>query len=165
LIHTKTRAASLDWGSIPAPRHQPATSPLRFSQTAEYALRVSACLARGASNDFVRAQEIADAAAVPRDYLSKIMRRLVEAGLLESRKGHGGGFRLAHEPAAIRFVDVLSAVGYKSDADECAFGWDKCSVTDPCPLHPFWSRLRESVDQWAEENTLADFQVGGSLGS
>jgi Rrf2 family iron-sulfur cluster assembly transcriptional regulator len=130
---------------------------LRFSRTAEYALRVAACLARSPEGDFVRAQEIAEAAAVPRDYLSKIMRRLVEAELLESRKGHGGGFRLARAPSAIRFIDVLSAVGYQSDEGQCAFGWDKCSVTDPCPLHPFWSKLRGDVDRWAGNNTLADF--------
>lgn len=122
-------------------------------------MRIAACLARSPSGEFVRAQEISDTAAVPKDYLSKIMRRLVEAGVLKSRKGHGGGFQLARKPSEISFHDVLSAVDYQTETIECAFGWERCSSTDPCPLHPFWSKLRGDIDRWAGENTLADFVV------
>lgn len=127
------------------------------SQTAEYALRAMTCLAhRGADEGGVRAVDLADTVSVPLAYLQKILRRLVVAGLLESRKGHGGGFRLARAPEEISFSDVFRAADFELVNGRCAFGWSDCDPEHPCPLHPAWSKLNESVGSWAENTTLAD---------
>ena len=65
-----------------------------ISQTAEYALRAMSHLARPDAAA-MRAIDLARATQVPVHYLSKVLRRLVDAGLLHSQKGHGGGFVLA----------------------------------------------------------------------
>lgn len=132
-----------------------------LTQTAEYALRVLTYLAAQPSRDAVRARDLAEATEIPLAYLSKILRRLVEAGLLHSQKGHGGGFRFARPLSEIRFIDVLDAVNFDVEPTACAFGWDQCSTTDPCPLHPFWSDLKEQFAQWARRYTLADVPLEG----
>ncbi len=127
------------------------------SQTAEYALRAMTLLAnQGAEEGGVRAADLAEAVSVPLAYLQKILRRLVVAGLLESRKGHGGGFRLAKAPAEISFGAVLRAADFEIEEGHCAFGWNDCDPAHPCPLHPAWSRLNESLSSWAENTTLAN---------
>lgn len=127
-----------------------------FPRTAEYALRAMAHMARLPEGQGVRAQELSEAADIPTPYLSKIMRKLVLAGLLKSKKGHGGGFLLARPARVIRFLDVLAAADYETNPDECAFGWGECDPNHPCPLHPSWARLRDSFIEWAAGMTLAD---------
>ncbi len=134
---------------------------MRFTQTAEYALRALTHMATTESDVPYRAADLSEATGIPIHYLSKIMRRLVSAGLLESQKGHGGGFRFARSLKKIRFADVLEAVDYETEPSTCVFGWGECSPANPCPLHPFWSRLKDDFAEWAHAHTLDDVRTGG----
>lgn len=135
--------------------------PMYLTQTAEYALRAMTWLANRDDEEEggVRAADLAEQVSVPLPYLQKILRRLVVAGLLESRKGHGGGFRLAYEPEDIRFDEILKATDFDVEENRCAFGWAACDPDHPCPVHPAWARLNEGVGRWASETTLADVLV------
>jgi Rrf2 family iron-sulfur cluster assembly transcriptional regulator len=124
-------------------------------QTAEYALRALAVIAAGGDDAVMSADVIAREASVPLSYLQKVLRRLVAAGLLEARKGPGGGFLLARAPKRIRLLDVLEATD-TSMPDACAFGWGKCDAKHPCPLHGTYSELKEAVQTWASRTTLED---------
>lgn len=127
-----------------------------LTQTAEYALRAMAHLALLENGEPIRAAELSRATGIPVHYLSKIMRRMVLAGLVASQKGHGGGFVLGRPAAEIRFSDVLTAVGVEPEPDRCAFGWGRCSSVNPCPLHRSWTELNERCQRWAGETTLED---------
>jgi len=124
-------------------------------QTAEYALRALAVIAAREDGAVVSTEVIAREASVPPSYLQKVLRRLVAAGLLEARKGPGGGFLLARHPKRIRLIDVLEATD-TSMPDACAFGWGKCDTKHPCPLHGTYSELKEAVCTWASRTTLED---------
>ena len=126
-----------------------------LSQTAEYALRAMAWLAHQCPDAPVRAQDLSKGTGIPPHYLSKILRRLVLAGLLDSQKGQGGGFSLARPPESICFEDILLAVDAYPVHGRCAFGWGACGDDDPCPLHASWSRLSDAVHTWAANTTLA----------
>ena len=125
-----------------------------LNQTAIYALRAMATLARLAPGESLRAPELAERTAIPAHYVSKVMRKLVLAKLVRGQRGHGGGFQLARAPATIRLRDVLDGVG-AGPGEECAFGWAACDADAPCPLHPVWSRLKEEFERWAGGTTLA----------
>jgi len=131
-------------------------------QTAEYALRALAVIAQREDGAVVSAEVIAGEASVPPSYLSKVLRKLVEAGLLEARKGPGGGFMLARHPKKIRLVEVLAAVD-TTLPDACAFGWGKCDARHPCPLHGTYSELKEAIDKWASRTTLEDVRNYGKV--
>jgi Rrf2 family protein len=139
------------------------TAAMLLPQTAEYALRAMACVAVLPAGEGVRAQDLAERSGIPLPYLSKVLRKLVLAGLLTSRKGHHGGFTLARAPRQIRFLDVLEAVEYQNDPDACAFGWRACNPVRPCPLHPAWSELKLSFKQWGAHTTLADIAVANPV--
>jgi Rrf2 family protein len=126
-----------------------------LNQTAEYAFRAMAYLAsRPDLQVAVPSAELAEAANIPSHYVSKVMRRLVVAGLVTSQRGHGGGFRLAVDPAMITFSAILKATDLDPRNQRCAFGFGQCDVKNPCHLHPAWSRLKESFNSWAESTTL-----------
>ncbi len=125
-------------------------------QTAEYALRAMAWLALQGEGAAVPGKELSTATGIPSHYLSKILRRMVVSGLLNSRKGHGGGFSLARPPAQITFCDILDAVDAAPTSGRCAFGWGRCDDANPCPLHHSWSRISSEFHHWAVTGTLAD---------
>jgi Rrf2 family protein len=127
-----------------------------LNQTAEYAFRAMAFLAsRHLTNeDRITAKELSKATNIPTYYLSKIMRRLVVANLVDGLRGHRGGFKLAREPDQILFADVLSAIDYQSEVGRCAFGIGRCDGTDPCLLHASWSKLLDDFTSWATTHSL-----------
>ena len=127
-----------------------------LSQTAEYALRAMAALATVPFGQPVRAQDLSRATGIPSHYLSKVMRRLVVAGLLVSQKGQGGGFSLSKPPGDIPFIDILTAVDAYPAGGTCAFGWGECDDDNHCPLHSSWSQLSDQLKEWAEGTTLGD---------
>jgi len=138
--------------SLPQVTHAP---PL-LTTTAEYALRALAELATCRPAEAVTAADLSARTGVPEPYLSKVMRRLVSHGLIHGTKGHGGGFMLARAAGRIRFIDVLEAVDSMPSANRCVFGRPRCSESNPCLLHPAWSKMKDAFVEWARTTTLAD---------
>ena len=106
--------------------------------------------------------ELSGAAHIPPHYLSKLMRQLVVASLVVSKRGQGGGFMLAKVPEQIHFIEILEALGFPGDTENCLFGWERCNPDTPCPLHPAWSELKKSFLTWAQDTTLGDVRDGWS---
>jgi len=127
-----------------------------LSQTAEYALRAMAWLATVPEGRPIRAVDLSRATGIPTHYLSKVLRRLVLADLLESQKGQGGGFSLSRPPREIAFIEILSAIDAYPTQGRCAFGWGDCDAADPCPLHNSWSHLNEQIQNWASNTSLEE---------
>ena len=129
-----------------------------LSQTAQYALRImtSVALTRGAHP--VRAKEIAEEIRCPSHYVSKVLRKLVAAGLLKAEKGHGGGFLLSRPADKIYFCQVLDAVQRSTEPKQCIFGWRRCDPNQPCVLHNRWSTVSSSFLDWTRQTSLADVQ-------
>lgn len=130
--------------------------------TAVYGLRAMATLATLAPGESLNAAALSERTGVPQQYLSKVMRKLVVAKLVRSQRGHGGGFTLMLPPARIRLADVLRAIDVQLDGG-CAFGYERCDQANPCVLHPLWTRLQSSLDDWGNGSTLAGIgPVGAS---
>ena len=122
---------------------------------AVYALRAMAVLANLAPGESISGQLLAEQGSIPGAFVSKVMRRLVQGGLVASQRGHGGGFRMAVPPATVNFRAVLESVGFALDSTRCVFGLRACDETAPCALHRTWSDLRDALSEWADASTLA----------
>jgi Rrf2 family iron-sulfur cluster assembly transcriptional regulator len=129
-----------------------------LSLSAQYALRIMAYLATHADGQVLRAKDIASEVNIPAFYLSKILRRMVAAGLLDGTKGHGGGFRIVLPPEKICFADIFAAIEGQKGPATCVFGWDACSDETPCVLHERWQQARRAYQAWADSTTLADIE-------
>ncbi|MBW2698640.1 MAG: Rrf2 family transcriptional regulator [Deltaproteobacteria bacterium] len=136
-------------------------STMVLSQTAEYALRAMAWLATMPAGELMRVKDLSIATGIPSQYLSKVMRRLVLAGLLFSQKGQGGGLTLSKPPGEIPFIDILSAVDAFPADGHCTFCSGECDEVHPCSLRGAWSRLNEQLRSWAKGTTLADVARDG----
>lgn len=132
---------------------------MSLNHTAVYAMRAMTHLALQEPGAYLTASEIAESTCIPEPYVAKVLRRLVVAKLLASKKGRGGGFFLARPAADVPFREVLEAVDALPERDVCAFGWGSCSASHPCPLHEVWSAYLDTLDDWATTRTLADAKV------
>lgn len=127
-----------------------------YSKPCEYAIRALAFLAHATHRGSAGGQQIARAENIPAPILGKILQGLVRKGLLESRRGPGGGFRLARRPELITLRDVVAAVDGLDHFMECAVGLERCADDAPCPLHDTWKGLRSQLMTYLETTTLTE---------
>lgn len=103
-----------------------------LSKTSEYALRMVVCLARDAQQPQA-ADHLAQQTKVPRRYLHTVLQDLVQAKLVRSRSGPGGGYALDRTAEQITILDVVNAVDPVQRIRHCPLGLP--SHTRLCPLH------------------------------
>ncbi len=131
-------------------------SAMIYSKPCEYAIRALASLASSPKRAAAQGREIARAENLPAPVLGKVLQELVRKGLLESRRGPGGGFRLARRPELITLRDVVAAIDGLDHFLECAVGLERCADDAPCPLHDTWKGLRAQVMDYLESTSLAE---------
>jgi Rrf2 family protein len=79
-----------------------------ISKKTKYALKAVLFLAeRYSAKEPVLIAEIAEKESIPKKFLESILLELKNNGILQSRKGKGGGYFLAKEPSQISFGEVL----------------------------------------------------------
>ena len=84
---------------------------MKASLKLEYSLRVLSQLARKNKGGAVtRVEELAKLEAIPRNYLVQLLNELREGGLVDSKRGKTGGYRLAKAPEDISLKQVLAVV-------------------------------------------------------
>ncbi len=129
---------------------------MTLSETARYALRAVIALAQREGLGPVPVAEVAETLGVPRNYLSKILHRLAQAGVLRSRRGPSGGFALAVPADRLLLAQVVDPVDPVPTARNCLLGRPECSDEHPCAAHGQWCDLAEAIRSFFKETTVAD---------
>ncbi|MFJ5259555.1 RrF2 family transcriptional regulator [Streptomyces sp. NPDC088387] len=130
---------------------------MRISARADYAVRAVLELAvRAGGDDPVKAEAIAAEQDIPHKFLEGILGDLRRGGIVESRRGGGGGYRLARDPAKITLADVIRTVDgpIVSVRGERPTGLTYTGTAEP--LLPVWIALRANVRKILEGVTMAD---------
>ncbi len=134
----------------------------------EFGLRCTLSMARyGEDSDGAPASvtlgQIAEAEGLTTAYAGKIMRLLVQGGLVESTRGRSGGYRLVRPGGDILVADVIAALGGKFyDGEIChrsASGNGLCVHNNDCAVRSLWSGLQAMVDMFLARVTLRDLVV------
>jgi len=121
-------------------------------KTAEYALRAAVWLARNPQQT-IAADQIAARTKVPRRYLHLVLQDLVQAGLVRSQPGPGGGYALDRDPQQISILDVVNAVASLERIHHCPLGL--ASHTKLCPLHQELDKVYAAAETAFARVTLA----------
>lgn len=124
-----------------------------LSQGVGYAVKAMACLSEDGEAHFVR--EVAECAQVPPAYLTKVFKKLVDAGILTSKRGWAGGTRLACAPEKITLLAIVEAIDGKDWNRGCLLGQEFCSDERACPTHEFWKVERQAIAEKLRHITLA----------
>ncbi len=128
-----------------------------LNQFAEYALRASVYLATLEHGDFAAASEVAEHTNVPIHYLQKVLRQLTKRGILNARRGMGGGFCLSRETDRITIYEVLRACDSEPKRiKECPLGIG--AHVNLCPLHHLMDQQIAIVETAFKATTLRDIK-------
>jgi Rrf2 family protein len=133
-----------------------------FSVTTQYALRVLAYLAAQSSHSMVGGRELSRQTGVPKNYLSKILLVLGNAGIVEAVRGNAGGYRLANAPEEVPLIRVVELFDRNVPKRACLLGLRRvCSDEDPCTAHDAWRPAKSTYFEFLETTTLLDISSAG----
>lgn len=129
---------------------------LRLTSFTDYGLRVLMRLAGEPGRAFTTG-ELAAELDVSRNHLAKVVSALSAAGLLETRRGGGGGAVLARDPAEIRLGDVVARLEAGQALVECFLpSGNACTLTPGCRLKSRLSQAEGAFIAELNRSTLAD---------
>ena len=128
-----------------------------LSTTSEYALRAMAHLARQTNNHAVLGRDLARVAEIPANYLSKVLLTLRKAGLVDTSRGSGGGYRLHMAASEIYLIDVVQLFEEISRTSPTCFlkHTRPCSDSTPCSAHAAWRDLQAAYLGFLVSTSLA----------
>ena len=107
---------------------------MKLSLRGEYALRALLVLGLNHDREVLRIQRISDEQKIPKRFLEQILNDLKSAGLVESKRGVTGGYRLARRPEDISLASVIRHIEGALAPVSCVSErfYEKCS----CPMRP-----------------------------
>ena len=121
---------------------------MRLSSLADYAVVMMTAAARHCGGlARLNATLLAEQTGVPLPTAQKLVSRLSAAGLLESARGTGGGFRLSRPPSAISLAEIIEAVEGPIAMTACVEGATRhdCSIDHQCAVKPHWNVVNNAV--------------------
>ena len=135
---------------------------MKLSVRGEYAMRALLVLARDFQDDdsVVRIQDISDKQNIPKKFLEQILHDLKSAGIVESKRGVAGGYRLHRAPDRITLAEVIRHVEGPLAPVSCVSEtcYEKCSCPDEsrCAIRSVMKETRDAIVQIMERVTFAD---------
>jgi Rrf2 family protein len=132
-----------------------------LSRRSKYGLKALLQLARETGGEPVLISELARREAIPKKYLEAILLELKRVGVVESRKGKGGGYFLRRQPSEISFGEVIRALDGPLAAVPCVsrMAYMKCTECideATCGVRIAMKEVRDATAEILDNTTLAD---------
>lgn len=116
----------------------PLRGTMQLTRAADYGVRVIVYLSSLPRGTRVSGSVLANAAGVPGSFMSKVLQRLVKAGLILSYRGTQGGFELALSSEEISLLDVIEAIEGPIALNLCLMSGESCDRQGWCAVHLVW---------------------------
>src|ERR1039457_5756168 len=133
---------------------------MKLSVRGEYALRALLVLGLNYDQPVVRIQTISDQQNIPKRFLEQILNDLKSAGIVKSRRGVSGGYRLARRPEEIPLAIIVRHIEGALAPGSCVSErfYEKCSCPDEsrCAIRSVMKEVRGAVVKITERVTIAD---------
>ncbi len=127
---------------------------INISKLADYSTVVMAYLAR--TGNAQNARDIAQATRIALPTVSKILKILAKAELLDSHRGAKGGYDLARSADKISLADIINALDGGIGLTECSRAAGLCAVEEACGIRHSWRNIGLVVRELLEQVTLAE---------
>jgi Rrf2 family protein len=131
-----------------------------LSKKTQYAFQALMYLAEKGKDQPVLIADIAKRKKIPLKFLENILLELKKAGLLNSKKGKGGGYFFAKNPKDIQLATVMRLLDGPISLVSCVslYFYEKCKNCDEksCGLHDIMAQVRDANLKILEKRTIAD---------
>jgi len=133
---------------------------MKLSLRGEYALRALLVLGLNYEQPVVPIQAISAQQNIPKRFLEQILHDLKSAGIVQSKRGVAGGYRLARPPEQISLASVVRHIEGALAPVSCVSErfYEKCSCPDEsrCAIRSVMKEVREAVVKVAEGVTIGE---------
>lgn len=129
---------------------------LRLNRMTDYAIVVLGQMAQDVGR--VRtAAALADASGVPVPTVSKLLKQMAGASLVNAHRGAKGGYSLDRPAAVLTVTEIIQALEGPIALTACVDGAeDCCEVEHSCPMRGNWNRVNRAIRSALDGVTLAD---------
>jgi len=121
----------------------------------DYALRAVIYLSAQDQDKVTLVSEIAERQMVPVNFLFKILRKMVRAGLVKSFRGPRGGYALARNASEITVLQVVEAVEGPVVLNRCLNEPASCLLESGCKMMGAWQKLQDHMRDQLQNLTIA----------
>ena len=132
---------------------------MKLSSRGEYALRALLVLGLNYGPDVVRIATICQQQNIPKRFLEQILNDLKELGIVESKRGLAGGYRLRRPPEQITLAEVIRYLEGPLAPISCVSqtSYARCSCPDEtkCGIRSIMKEVREAIVKILEQVTVA----------
>lgn len=133
---------------------------MKLSLRGEYAVRALLVLGLNYEQPVVRIQAISDQQNIPKRFLEQILNDLKSAGMVRSKRGVTGGYRLARRPEQITLASVVRHIEGALAPVSCVSEqfYEKCSCPDEsrCAIRSVMKEVRDAIVAIVERVTIAE---------
>jgi len=127
---------------------------LRITKLTDYAVVVLTVLATR-QGQVCSATELAELVGLETPTVSKLLKSLTQAKLIESVRGIHGGYRLARLPQTIALIEIVEAMEGPLALTECNHEDSRCGIAHHCGLQFHWQKINEVIADALRAVTLA----------
>jgi Rrf2 family protein len=135
-----------------------------LSKKSQYAFKALMYLAQQDDEGPVLIAEIAKKKKIPLKFLENILLELKKGGVLESKKGKGGGYYFAESPSKIPLAKIIRLLDGPIALLPCVSlnFYERCKNCDEknCGLHDTMIQVRDATLKVLERKTVADIARG-----
>ena len=128
---------------------------MRLTTRGRYAVTAMLDLALHSEKRPVSVAEISERQTISLSYLEQLFASLRKAGLVDSVRGPGGGYRLVGTTDLICVADIIKAVNESVDSTNCGAKGD-CQGGSICLTHNLWDDLGRQITGFLSGISLAD---------
>ena len=130
---------------------------MKMSTKGRYAVMALIDIGQHSQGEPVSLAEIAERQEISQEYLEQLFGKLRRAGLVESARGPGGGYRLSRAMNEIPVSDIVLAVDEELKVTRCnGDAVEGCVRGERCNAHDLWSSLGRQVLNFLGSITLED---------
>ena len=117
---------------------------LRVTKLTDYATVVLTVLATR-QGQVLSAAELAEHSGLEPPTVSKLLKPLAQAGLVEGLRGVHGGYRLSRQAADISLIQIVEAMEGPLAMTECSLDHGDCGLSPQCGVRANWRRINDVV--------------------
>ncbi len=130
---------------------------MRLSRKCDYALRALIRMVERGTDEYQGIADIAREEEIPLRFLEQVCLALKNAGILSSKSGPSGGYRLRRDPADVSLVEVVRIIDGPVAPARCVShtAYESCPREGKCKLQPVLAEVRDAIAQILEGMTLA----------
>jgi Rrf2 family protein len=130
---------------------------IRISEAASMALHAMVLLACEGEQRTLSSKKLASVLGRSEAHLSKVLQRLVKAGLIGSTRGPKGGFALKRPAGEISLLDTYEAIEGPLEETKCLLGQPICR-RGKCILGDLLNKVDREAREYLSANRLSDLK-------